>query len=141
MADWENERIEKMIIVAWAVWTIPNEIQTGGAKKSSQKLVTGALEYLAQYQECVWEPEKPNTVLPVHWMPPPWNKFKINIDGAVFASQKAAGVGVLVRDAAGSTIGAYSKKIWAPLGAVEVEAKTGEIGLQFTKDLLIQENL
>ena len=39
----------------------------------------------------------------------------------------------------GNTIGALSKKIWAPLKAVEIEAKAVEIGLQFAKDPLIQD--
>lgn len=40
------------------------------------------------------------------------------MDGAVFAAQKAAGVGVLIRDDEGRVVGACSKKIIAPLGAV-----------------------
>ena len=39
--------------------------------------------------------------------------FKINIDGAVFADQKVAGVGALIRDEEGNVIGALSKKISA----------------------------
>ena len=57
----------------------------------------------------------------------------------MFASQKTIGVGVLVRDAAVKTIDALSKKIWAPLKAVEVEAKAVETGLQFAKVLLIHD--
>ena len=48
-------------------------------------------------------------------------------------------MGVLVRDADGKTIGALSKKIWAPLKAVEVEAKAMEAGLKFAKNLLIHD--
>nr|POE61993.1 hypothetical protein CFP56_38537 [Quercus suber] len=50
-----------------------------------------------------------------------------------FASQKAAGLGVLVRDAEGKVVGACSKKIMALLGAVETEAKAFEFGLQFAR--------
>ena len=138
-AEWDALQIERMIIVAWALWSSRNEIRTGGVKKSALKIVNDALEYLAEYQACVKDHEKPRSVQPALWKPPPLNKFKINIDGAVFASQKAAGVGVLVRDADGRTIGALSKKIWAPLKAVEVEAKAVETRLQFAKDLLIHD--
>ena len=48
-----------------------------------------------------------------------------------------AGVGILIRDATGQLIGAYSKKIDAPLGAIEAEAKAVELGLQFAKDMSI----
>ena len=76
-----------------------------------------------------------------HWIPPPPQHYKINVDGAVFGAQKAAGIGILVRDAEGRVIGACSKKIKAPLGAVEVEAKALEAGIQFAKDLLIHDIL
>ena len=101
MAEWDALQVERMVTVAWALWTSRNEVWTRGAKKNVRKIVNNALEYLAEYQ--------------------------------------AAFVGVLVRDAASKTIGALSKKIWAPLKAVEVEAKAVETGLQFTKDLLIHD--
>ncbi|XP_065630205.1 uncharacterized protein LOC136067819 [Quercus suber] len=77
--------------------------------------------------------------LPSNWIPPPQNCYKINVDRAVFATHKMAGVGILIQDANGKVIGACSKKIMAPLGAIKAEAKAFEIGLQFTKDLLIQD--
>lgn len=61
-------------------------------KKSANKIVNDALEYLAEYQACVKDPKKPRNVQPAFWKPPPWNKFKININRVVFASQKAASV-------------------------------------------------
>ena len=61
------------------------------------------------------------------------------MNGAVFAAQKVAGVGVLIRDAKGRVVGACSKKIMAPLGAVETKAKAFEFGLQFARDLLIHD--
>ena len=49
-----------------------------------------------------------------------------------------AGVGILIRDEEGRLVGACSKKIEAPLGAIiEVEAKAAEIGLHFAKDMSI----
>nr|POF12388.1 hypothetical protein CFP56_52680 [Quercus suber] len=48
------------------------------------------------------------------WAPPPEKVFKINVDGVVFASQN-------IRDEKGRLEVAMSKKIPAPLFAVEVE--------------------
>ena len=50
-----------------------------------------------------------------------------------------AGIGIIIRDSDGSVIGACSKKIHFPLGAMEVEAKAVEFRLHFAKDLLIQD--
>ena len=61
------------------------------------------------------------------------------MDSAVFSSQGAVGIGVLIRDEEGRVEAALSKKIMAPLGAVEAEAKAFEAGILFAKDIGIQE--
>ena len=53
--------------------------------------------------------------------------------------QNSANIGVIIRDSDSSLIGACSKKLRIPLGVVEVKAKAVEFGLQFSKDLLIQD--
>ena len=73
------------------------------------------------------------------WNPPSANIFKINIDGAVFADQKAVGVGVIIRDDKGRIEAAMSKKIPIPLGTVEAEAMAYETGLIFVKDIGIHD--
>ena len=50
-----------------------------------------------------------------------------------------AGVGILIRDVEGQLIGACSRKLEVPLGAIEVEAKVVELGLMFARDLSIQD--
>ena len=107
-----------------------------GAKKSCQALLQGALQYLSVYQACMeatMSLKQPAEA--VVWMPPSPTRYKINVDRAVFKEQKMAGVGILIRDAMGQLIGAYSKKIDAPLGTIEAKAKAVELGLQFAKDM------
>ena len=95
---------------------------------------------MGESQACREVPAKVNSDVASSWTPPPpHERYKINVDGAVFASQKEAGLGVLVREAEGRVVGARSKKIMAPLGAVEIEAKAFEFGLHFARDLLIQD--
>ena len=48
-------------------------------------------------------------------------------------------MGILIRDAEGHLIGACSRKIDAPLGAIEAEAMVVESGLMFERDLSIQD--
>lgn len=43
-------------------------------------------------------------------------------------------MGALIRDSEGQVITALSKKINAPMGALEVEAKAVEAGLEFARD-------
>ena len=49
------------------------------------------------------------------------------------------GIGVIIRDEEGRVEAALSKKIMAPLGALEAEAKAFEVGLLFSRDIGIQE--
>ena len=70
------------------------------------------------------------------WNPPPACIFN---DGAVFANQKAVGVGVFVRDNKGRIEAAMSKKIPIPLGAVEAEVMAYETGLLFAKYISIHD--
>lgn len=73
------------------------------------------------------------------WCPLQQGRYKINLDKAVFSAQNIVGVGMLIRDEEGRVIGACSRKIMAPLEAVEAEAKAFEFGLQFAKDMLIHD--
>lgn len=66
-------------------------------------------------------------------------RYKINVDGAVFKTQKSAGVVVLIWDEQGQVVAALSQKIDAPLGALEVEAKAVEAGLHFARDVGISD--
>nr|POE97064.1 hypothetical protein CFP56_23049 [Quercus suber] len=72
-------------------------------------------------------------------VPPTTPNFKVNVDGATFVKQKAAGVGVIIQDDQGWVIATLSKKIPAPLGAVKTEAKVFEVGIQFAKNTGIQD--
>lgn len=65
-------------------------------------------------------------------VPPRAPSFKLNVNGAVFAGQKAAVMGAVIYDEKGHLIAALSKKIDATLGALEAEAKAHESGLHFT---------
>ena len=53
VAQWEHNEVEKLIVVALALWSNRNECRNGGAKKSCQALLQGAVEYLDAYQACV----------------------------------------------------------------------------------------
>ena len=139
IAQWDHSGVEHLIVIAWALWSNQNEHRHGGAKKSAQAVVQGALEYLVAYQACLEDTDSKQPAAAVVWTPPSPNRYKINVDGAVFKEQKMAGVGILIRDAAGQMIDACNKKLDAPLGAMEVEAKSVELGLKFAKDMSIQD--
>ncbi|XP_023878480.2 uncharacterized protein LOC111990943 [Quercus suber] len=99
------------------------------------------MEYLAEYGAAMEliDLEEPVVEPPATWTPPRNGWFKINVDGAIFSKQKNEGIGVLIRDEWGRVEAAMSKKIEAPLGSVEVEAKALEAGLMLARDVGLQE--
>lgn len=73
------------------------------------------------------------------WVPPLAGRYKVNIDGAVFSRWKQAGVGVVVRDDAGHVIAVLCRKLYTPLGPLEVVAKAMEIGVKFAKEVGVKD--
>ncbi|XP_050241112.1 uncharacterized protein LOC126690008 [Quercus robur] len=139
----DASRIEvaaKVITGAWSLWNNQNEVRVSGARKIGADLIKRAMQYMEEFIAATELPV--STPVPeaqfLAWVPPTTHYFKVNVDGATFAKQKAAGVGVLILDDQGRVIAALSKKIQAPLGAVKIEAKAFEVGLQFGKDIGIQ---
>ena len=137
----EEDKVARMVTIAWALWFHRNEVRLGGARKVGKDVVRWATQYLEEY----WTANECGRSVPVvvertgSWLPPRANWFKINVDGAVFESQKAASLVVIIRDDRGRVEVAMSKKVLAPLGALETEAKAFEAGLLLARDIGIQD--
>ncbi|XP_050240921.1 uncharacterized protein LOC126689786 [Quercus robur] len=135
------EIVAKVVCIAWAMWRNQNEVQHGGQRRNGKDKVRWASQYMEEYKaaterlSCNEEADEAGGT----WSPPPACSFKINGDSAIFANQKAVGVGVIVRDDIGRIEAAMSKKIPILLGAVEVEVMAYEIGLLFVKDIGIHD--
>ena len=143
-AQWGIEESRLAVTIVWALWTNRNEVHHGKQRKAGMILLSWCKNYLDEYWNvsCLSSEvsaQQASHHLEANWSPPNYPLYKINVDGAVFSSQKAAGIGVIVRDYEGNFIARLSKKIHAPLGAIEVEAKALEAGIFFEKEVGIRE--
>ncbi|XP_075645090.1 uncharacterized protein LOC142616088 [Castanea sativa] len=131
------ENIELILTCAWAMWGNRNDVRHGGKRKDGRTLFQWAVQYLEECRAAVeFSPTaQESNQLAQRWIPPPISVFKLNVDGAVFAKMNSVGVGVIVRDWNGQFVVVICRKLHAPLGPLEVEAKAVEVGLQFAKQL------
>ena len=136
-----EEKCSQLVMTAWALWSNRNEIHYGGEDKTGLALALWAANNLQEYwstiDSCIDAASNPVLHLPnaqqeplhLAWLPPLAGLFKINVDGALFTSKKQAGIGVVIRDVEGRLKAVLCRKIKAPLGALEVEAKAYEAGM------------
>ena len=64
----------------------------------------------------------------MHWSLPiePW--FKLNVNGATFATHESVGIEAVLHDYTRRVEATLSKKLYAHLGPLEIEAKALEEG-------------
>ena len=68
----EEEKVARIVTIAWALWFNWNEIRLGGARKAGKAVVRWATQYLEEYWLAI-EEEHPTPVVTkrvVSWLPP-----------------------------------------------------------------------
>ena len=138
---WLEEDVGLLVMTAWGIWTNWNEVNHGKSCKLASVLARRTKELLENYVMANHSTRPYKESVEATWQPPepPW--YKANMDGAVFSQQKEAGIGVVIRDHHGAVVAALSKKLKAPLGAIEVEEKAMEEAVSFAWEMGIQDCL
>ena len=74
----------------------------------------------------------------VRWKPPDQGLYKINYDGAIFAQQARAGIGVVIRNEDGAVMASMAQQLPLPTTVAQVEALAARraLDLGFTKVIL-----
>ena len=128
------------ITIVWALWTNRNGVHHGRLRKAGPMLFSWCKHYLDEYWDVSCSPLKASPHMEVNWSPPRYPLYKINVNGIVFSAQKAASVGVIVRDHEGRFIAVLSKKIHDPLELLKLKLRHLKLTL-FLQRKWVLENL
>ena len=135
---WQDEDSALAITLVRALWTNKNDVCHGGLKKNRKQNFHWCTQYFDEYWAATAIQIKCNQPLESKWVPPIDLVYKVNVDGVVFSSQKQTRIGVIIRDSQGNFIASRSKKLNAPLGAIEAKAKAFEEGIVIVGEVGIQ---
>ena len=131
--DWEL-----FATTAWGIWKNRNLFKHEGRCKLAKSVAREAANFVEEFRQSN-DPNdtnhRPGGQYRETWSPPKRGWFKINTDGAVFKDTGQSRIGVVVRNEKGQLMGAMSKEILLPLGALEVEARAAEEGIIFAREL------
>ena len=142
MKDHCDESVVALVgTIAWRMWGNRNETHNGGKRLRELELFRDASMWLLEYQEATaaTAPTQIESLVQQRWLPPSNQLYKVNVYETVFKAQRESGMGMIICDANGLVVVVLSKKFYAPLGPLEVEAKAFESGLQSAKDVGLQE--
>ena len=88
-----------------------------------------------EFSEQLGAPKQPAPPRIERWIPLSEGWYKVNVNGTVFKESGSCGIGIVIRNERGEIMGAMSKRMDLPLGALEVEAKAFEEGMLLARDL------
>ncbi|XP_041009377.1 uncharacterized protein LOC121253432 [Juglans microcarpa x Juglans regia] len=123
-----NGDLEKVFLVAWEMWYWRNQLIHEEVVISALQAVEMALSSKNTHLQALASQGPRNAC---RWEAPDPGILKLNVDGVVFANQRSAGVGFILRNSKAEVIFSASKKENDINDPIEIELLAILRGLQF----------
>ncbi|XP_024164679.1 uncharacterized protein LOC112171781 [Rosa chinensis] len=124
-----NDHRDFFFVGLWAIWRERNKMVWNDAAFQPMFLIDWAVHFLKDYQKyhpkAVKKKKRPLT----KWQCPPSGRLKINVDGAFRVDNSRGGIGVVVRNDAGTGIAALARPFLHAHSILNMEAEACRAGL------------
>ena len=119
----------------WNLWNQRNNLQLGKPSIPFDKVLEHSQEWQIESHSNPLTSTRARNNQSATWSPPQNNWYKINFDGATFAEEKSAGIGVVIRNNKGHVIASLSQKIPLPTSAIKVDILATRRALELAMEL------
>ncbi|XP_026458520.1 uncharacterized protein LOC113359037 [Papaver somniferum] len=136
----QEENMCKITIVAWCIWTHRYNKIFKGTTTTPDIIIQNCRKYISEYIEMARKRPVNNhkqVRLNLHWTPPPYGTFTINVDGYYYNS--SGGIGLTIRNFAGKHQGSKCVYLAESLSAEHAECRGLWEAVKWTKELNLKE--
>ena len=126
----ENREPMLFAMVLWALWNRRNNLRLGKNAENLDQLLQRARARVSEFPQHNTARGATGGTQTAKWQPPGPGQYKVNVDGALFAAENTAGLGVVIRDEHGQVMVSLSERIPLPSTVIEVEVLAARRGME-----------
>ena len=134
---WDKLGVDTAIIcstISWLLWRYRNDIVHNNPTMDLDRIAENACVGTYEFQQVkkklmIGDAHRKNS--PTRWSVPLPGRLKLNVDAAIFANGSGTGIGAIIRDERGITVGAISKRLPNPYSPLVAECIAIREGLSF----------
>ncbi|XP_030923046.1 uncharacterized protein LOC115949925 [Quercus lobata] len=131
----EEMDVALLAFTSWAVWNRRNQVRLKETTCPLEQIHALSKDRKNEFQllhQTVGTPQHRNHV---RWKPPDQGLYKVNYDGAIFAQQARAGIGVVIRNEDGAVMASMAQQLPLLTTVAQVEALAARRAMEFALDL------
>lgn len=132
------EEVGEALVMARLIWLRRNKAIFEPSFSPPTSVIERAKQDMADFQEvfhsCNRPPEETPT-LPIRWVPPPFECWKINVDALINKEGLKMGVGILISNGEGRIVAARTLQIPFVVDPLQAEALASWYGVSFGREM------